>query len=142
MAQETSVEAAISQLMNAVKSVDMQLKVLAQEIKTIKSNERIMGQTIVALNNKVKELEKKLGELETGGIQVSGEEGAKVSVDMTPIEELRKELENLKKSIVSKSEIDQLKYTIDMINPLQYVTGNDVEDIVNKILRKKEEKKK
>lgn len=124
--------------MNAMKSVDTQIKMLAQEIKTVKSNERIMGQTIVALNNKVKDIERKLGDVSTSVRPVEKESVETPIIDNTALEEIKKELEELKKGMVKKGDLDQLKYTIDLINPLLYVTASDVEDIVNRILKKRE----
>lgn len=137
MAQDASIETAITQISSAIKSLDTQLKMIAQEIKTIKSNERIMGQTIVALNNKTKDLERKIGELQLSTPTITAEGGeAKPQINMAPLEDIKNEIELLKKNIVNRSEVDQIKYTLDLINPLQYVTASDVEDIIKKVMKK------
>lgn len=105
-----------SDLKSTVRSLESKIGILEEQVRTMQKNEEIVGRTLITLNQKVKKLEEGGSETKTSAAQ---------------------EPENLSEKFATKEELKELKYTVDMINPLQYATLDQVKDAVDEILEKK-----
>ncbi len=105
-----------SDLKSTVRSLESKVSILEEQIKTMQKNEEIVGRTLITLNQKVKKLE------EGGSTQTS-------SASVEPAD--------LSEKYATKEEVKELKYTIDMINPLQYATLDQVKEVVDEVIEKK-----
>jgi hypothetical protein len=101
-----------SDLKSTVKNLESKIGILEEEIRTMQKNEEIVGRTLITLNQKVKKLEEKPTSVQTQTTQETGD-------------------------FATKEEFKELKYTIDMINPLQYATIDQVKEVVEDIIEKK-----
>lgn len=101
-----------SDLKNSIKNLESKISLLEEEIKTMQKNEEIVGRTLIALNQKVKKFEETPASTQTTAVQETG-------------------------NFATKEELKELKYTIDMINPLQYATLDQVKEVVDDIIEKK-----
>jgi len=113
-----------SDLKNTVKNLESKIGIIEEQIKTMQKNEEIIGRTLITLNQRVKKLEER-------PLNVQGQtsqENAGESVVKEEVEQL-------------KAQVKELKYTIDMINPLQYATLDEVKEAVDEIIEKKLKKK-
>jgi hypothetical protein len=93
-----------------VHTLDAKLGLVAQRIKTMEQNEEVIGRTLIAINNRLKVLEEKSA---AGGSR-SGAESA-----------------DLEGRYATKQELKELRYTLDMINPLDYATIEQVRDLID-----------
>lgn len=91
-------------------TIDSKIGLIAQRIKTIEQNEEVMGRTLITLNNRLKVLEEK-----------AGPQTARASAT-DPAE--------LEKKFATRQELKEIRYTLDMINPLQYASLQQVRDLV------------
>ena len=95
-----------------LRTLDAKLEVLAQKIKTIEKNEEVLGRTLLNLNSKLKKMEQ-------GGVGGGGK-GAST--------------EEMDKRYALKSDLAEMRYVVDAINPMDYATITQVRDLVDEKL--------
>ena len=137
-------QSAFTQLKNELQSLDSKIRIVAQRMRVIEKNEQIIGKTLVNHN-------KKLKELEMGGVSVQPAapapviEHEKVSPELTlQIEKLNSLVADLVKEINynrelidnMRQDVNEMKYILDTVNPMEYVTINQVKDLINEKLKK------
>jgi len=125
-------------LMHDIKALDSNVRLIAQQLKLIKRNERILARNLLALSKKLNALREELG----GGS----------SVDETKIQELQDQILHLREDVMKLQEdvdylkrqlqktltsedIAELKYIVETINPLEFVTYKQVGELVEKKLK-------
>ena len=101
-----------SNLENDVRSLQSKLDLVVQQLNNLDKNVKILGKTVVIVNDRVK------------GIQAGpGSRGA--SVEAGKIKELEKQLDKLKQDVA------ETKHTVDMVNPLEFVTRDVVREMIS-----------
>lgn len=117
-----------SETFKDIKALQSSILVLSQKIKYLVHNEKILGRNILILNKKIP----------TGDFNASG------SASSTQVNEILTKLDSLEsrvKSIESNLElftkrfaraedIKEMKYIIDNINPLEYVTVEQAKKLI------------
>ncbi|HEV8290052.1 MAG TPA: hypothetical protein VGQ00_03830 [Candidatus Norongarragalinales archaeon] len=119
MAPETR-DALLASVKSDLQTLDSKINLLNEKIRTIERNEEVIGRTIVALNEKVKKLETSAAE---GG---GGPGGA--------IDDLKAAVEELRKNMASKQEVQEVRYLLDTINPLEFATLDQVRELLKEEL--------
>lgn len=160
-------ESPLTRMESSVRSIDAKMKLLAQRLKVIEMNEQVIGRTLVSHNKKLKEIESRgSSKMDDAALRDQLYESLKSdlmvelkdkmpSAPMPPaslrIEEAgtrdntnEEEIKNLKKAMLNlKQEVDEMKYVLDSVNPMEYVTipelGNVIEKKVEKILEEKKD---
>ncbi len=128
-------------LLAEIHALDSKIRVLAQRLSIIEKNEQVIGKTLISHNRKLKELESAIAKLEAAQEKpAQSEEVSKLKEIVQELEKKVKELEpvvqeNKKADDAIRTQMKELKYVVDMINPVAYVTADDVEDIVEEKLR-------
>ena len=128
-----------------IKAINATVMLLSQKIGYLVRNEKILSQNILVLNDKLKKLEDKIntqGSVEnTGGASLEEVESMKAQISelYNKIQGLKQEIESLSQSIdsykrefVTKKEFQEIKYLVDSINPLEYVTYKQIKDLLKK----------
>jgi len=146
----------VTSVASAIGALDAKIKLLAQRMKVIEANEQVIARTLVSHNKKLKELEAggappnletlKADIKEELKRELTGElsrrtalEGEEISKEK--VAELMKELAEVKKLIVKmKQEVDEMKYVLDTVNPLEYVTIDQLDEVIDRKVREKLEK--
>jgi hypothetical protein len=113
-----------------IKALNSSLLLMTQKIKYVVRNEKILGRNLIVLNKKLKSLDEKINNPQkVAGGEVNSEE----------INELKQKLEllsaqvlDIEQKMVTKEELKELKYIIDSINPLEFVTLSQVKDMIEK----------
>lgn len=121
-----------------LKSMDSKINLLAQKIKTIEKNEEILGRTLVTLNSKIKKLEEEVDKSNSASsAEVSNEDIERIKSEVTSA---------LASKFALKKELQEVKYTVDLINPLEYASTRQiaelVEDKMREVLKKQSQEKK
>ena len=141
----------IRDLIAEMHALDSKMRIVAQRMKIIEKNERIIGKTLISHNKKMKELEKSV----SGGVSISGrgdmgeiraviDDFKKISVDVhNTVENLREDIQHNKDVINDVLEdLSEMRYILDQINPLEYVTADQVSELINEKLSRFRRKKK
>lgn len=113
-----------------IRALNSSILLITQKIKYVVRNEKILGRNLIVLNKKIKNLEERIN---------SPREEQKGGADSVEVEQLKKKIEvlealvsDLQASSVSKSDLKELKYVIDSINPLEFTTISQVKDLIEK----------
>jgi len=113
-----------------MRTLDSKINLIAQKIRMMEKNEEVIGRTMVALNEKIKKLEEG-GARATAGAAKAGESSADVS-------SLKDQLKTLEEKVeATHSQLLELKYVIDSINPLEYASLDQVKELLDEKLGKK-----
>ena len=120
MADSTTPQKKYDDLKAEVQMLDSKISLIAQKIRMIEKNEDIIGRTIVTHNDKLLKLES-AGSLPLSGstAAANGESAAGLAAE---VEALKKQVAELREQAATKAEVSELHYTLDSINPLDFVT--------------------
>ncbi len=124
-------------LIHDVKTLDSNLRVVAQQLTQIKRNERILARNLIALNKKINELRESSG---NGGVdptklQEMEDRLVRMREDIMKIQEDVEYLKQQLQRTLTSEDVAELKYIVETINPLEFVTYKQVGDLVEKKLR-------
>jgi len=131
-------------------SLDAKLKLIAQRLKILENNEQVIGRTLVMHNKKMKEFETSLasggGKVDVGKLKSELKEEMKTELlatggeiglplDEAPSRRESSDIRDLKKSVGElRREVSELKYITDSINPLEYITLEQLNDVIDRKL--------
>lgn len=127
----------LADIVRDIKAMNASILLISQKMQYIVRNEKILGQNLVILNKKLKEIETK-GIASSNGSS-SLEELASLEEKINQLNSLAADLGNevdkIKNQMVSREEFLELKHLIDAINPLEFASIEQVKQLL-------EEKKK
>lgn len=133
---------AADDLKKDMRALSSSLLMLSQKMKYVMRNEKILGRNLIVMNQKVKALAEKA----TGpGAGTAPAQVAELSAELqsaadtaeknaAAISELQSALDSVKETYAKSAEVKEIKYVVDAINPLEFVTYKDVEGIVEQTL--------
>jgi hypothetical protein len=111
-----------------VRALASKIDLLVQGLKNLERNQEVIGRTLVAFNERLKKVE-------AGG-------GAGGSVGSMALDKLRDDLEAMRGELASKAELQELKFILEQINPLEFAKLDQVKDFVREEVAKQIEGKK
>ncbi|MEW5955847.1 MAG: hypothetical protein AB1626_04925 [Candidatus Micrarchaeota archaeon] len=111
-----------------MRTLDSKINLIAQKIRMMEKNEEVIGRTMVALNEKIKKLEE-------GGSRTAAAAAGASGPDLGSVKDQLKALEE--KIDATQSQLLELKYVMDTINPLDYATLDQVKELLEEKLGKK-----
>ena len=113
-----------------LRTLDSKINLIAQKIRVMEKNEDVLGRTMVTLNDKLHKLE------ESGG-RASAAAASRPDSGAAS-EELKEKVKALEEKLdATHSQVLEMKYVIDSINPLEYATINQVRELLEEKLEKK-----
>ncbi|MFH1247223.1 MAG: hypothetical protein V1644_02470 [Candidatus Micrarchaeota archaeon] len=122
---------AVDALRAEIKSVDSKVNLLAEKIKRLETQNVTIANSLFKLTERLKKIE------ESGGGISSARVDAEQSQDLTS---LRESLEkSMKENEAIKNDLYNVKYTLGLINPLEFVTVRQVNELVEELVEKKTE---
>ncbi|PIU20831.1 MAG: hypothetical protein COT15_05280 [Candidatus Diapherotrites archaeon CG08_land_8_20_14_0_20_34_12] len=124
----------LMELANDVRSLNSSVMLISQKMRHVIRNEKILGRNLVVLYKKVKsgeigasgkgdmpsDLSKRLSDIETNLQNLAEKTNMMVS-----------ETASMKNSMVTEDQLKELKYVIDAINPLSYVTLDQAKQMID-----------
>jgi len=135
-------KAMMFELANDIRSLNSSVMLLSQKMRHIIRNEKILGRNLVVLYKKVKsgetgtgksavpaDLEKRLSDIDVKMQEISEKTSMAVS-----------EVATLKNSMVTDDQLKELKYVIDAINPLEYVTLEQAKQMIEEKMSAQQKK--
>ena len=137
----------LSKINSDIRALNSSILVLSQKMKYVVRNEKILGRNLLVLNKKLKGLES--GGLQ-GGVTTSGEVGSirnelanlnsVVSKQSELLSEMQSAILEMNDKFAKQEELKEIKYVIDAINPLEFVTRGDLEKLIENKLKGKRRK--
>ncbi|MFH0954783.1 MAG: hypothetical protein V1777_01655 [Candidatus Micrarchaeota archaeon] len=132
------------QAMNAFGSIQADIRalnssvlLLSQKMQYLVRNEKILGRNLIVLSKRLKEretegLEKSGGQLPPQFLQEFSEVKTKVESHERTLLELQNDVAEIKDRYAKADSVSELKYVIDAINPLEFVTVKQVQELLEK----------
>jgi len=118
-----------------IKNLDSKVELLEEKIKTIENQNVTLANTIFKLNERLKSIESgggPNGQAQATRTKASAETAsAGNSAGNEDLEKIAFDLDELKKEVM------QMKYTVGMINPLDFVTTRQVNELVKEAVNEK-----
>jgi hypothetical protein len=139
--------ALLSNLARDVKALNSSVLIISQKMKYLVRNEKILGRNLLVINKKLKSVqqeegggmsEEQLAELKNELANLS----ASIDKNSSSIVDLESSIDSMKEGYAKEETIKEMKYVIDSINPLKFVTIEDVEKIVDEKIGKAKKPKK
>jgi vacuolar-type H+-ATPase subunit I/STV1 len=121
----------LAELREDIRSLNSSILVVSQKMKYLVRNEKILGRNLIVLNKKLKALEERVAARQ----QPQQEELSPKLLERLEglerrINELQAETSALKEGVASQEQLQELKYVIDSINPLELVTLEQVKELI------------
>ncbi len=127
-----------------VKAMNSSILIISQKMKYLIRNEKILGRNLLVLNKKIKALQERSmssGATDISAIQPELDEiNKKVTRNAETIARLQSEVGYLKENYAKAEEVSEIKYIIESINPLEFVSITDIDNIIEKKLSEKKKK--
>lgn len=132
-----------AQIESDIKALNSSVLLLSQKMQYLVRNEKILGRNLIVLS-------KRLKEIEAGGISTVGsaavpenlsvqlaEFASKLDSHGQKILEMQNEIAGFKDQFALREELKEVKYVIDAINPLEFVTQKQLNEWNEKTRKKK-----
>ena len=125
----------LSEIAEDIRSLNSSILIIGQKMKYVVRNEKILGRNLIVLNRKLKALEEKV----TGGgagaagpvADLSGDAATRLDEIEKKLNEMQAELSSLRGGVATQEQLQELKYIIDSINPLELATLEQVKDLID-----------
>ena len=130
----------LSELHADVRSLNSSILIISQKMKYLVRNEKILGRNLIVLNKKLKTLEERIASGQVGGSNQAGlseEASAKIDELNARLNNMDAELSSVKQGTASQEQLQELKYVIDSINPLDFATLQQVKELIDEKTGKK-----
>ena len=125
-----------------IKALNSAILIISQKIEHLVRNEKILSRNIIVLNKRLKDLEA----AQSGGS--SSEKAAQLEQSLSAfseklerqaaqLSELSSQFYSLESKFASKPELQEIKYIVQAINPLEFVTAKQVDEMIERKLGQK-----
>ena len=129
----------LQNLREDIKALNSSLLIISQKMKYVVRNEKILGRNLIVLNKKLKRIEEKMESGTLGGM--SSEDMAEINKSLKKMNErlalIEAQLSEIRETYAMSEQLQELKYIIDSINPLEFVTLDQVNKLIDEKIGKK-----
>jgi vacuolar-type H+-ATPase subunit I/STV1 len=142
----------IEDIIRDIKALNSSVLLLSQKMNYLVRNEKILGRNFIILNKKLKALEQKKPSFSVSGEasdeikDLLAELEEKVKHNSFMLNELKSDFSKLGSVYAKAEDLKELKYIVEAINPLEFVTLEQVKDLIaerkSKTVQSKKPKKK
>lgn len=126
-------EGVLSKISSDIRALNSSILVISQKIKYLVRNEKILGRNLLVLNKKIKVMQESHGDTQSAGTGSFQNELAQINKRLEEnaeaIAQLQSDVENIKQNYAKAEQVSEIKYVIDSINPLEFVTIKDMKEI-------------
>lgn len=126
---------AVDALRAEIKSVDSKVNLLAEKLKRLETQNVTIANSLFKLTERLKKIEESGGS-GGGSARLDSEQNSDIKALKETFEKAMKENEAI------KNDVYNVKYTLGLINPLEFVTVRQVNELVNELFEQKIEQQK
>ncbi len=132
----------LARMQDDIRSLNSSILIITEKMKYLVRNEKILGRNLIVLHKKIKALEERWGVAQAGtgagfgagAISGGGAESQQLALALEEISrqvaEMQAELQSLRENMASKEELKEMHYVVESINPLQFVTLEQVKEML------------
>ena len=146
----------LSDINRDIKALNSSILIISQKMKYLARNEKILGRNLIVLNKKIANLRTQVqsravapapGMAPSVGMTAElppelGESVAKMQAQVNLMQGLLKEVSQQIKDCVTADEIAELKYLVETIDPLEFVTIQQMQRVLGKKLPARRQSKR
>ena len=119
-----------------LRAVNASVLVITQKIKYLIRNEKILGRNLIVINKRVRDIQQQMGNTEAAGINdqvraAISDLSGQVSAISQRLVEIEAKREDVSKRSAKEDELREIKYVVDTINPLNFVTIDQAKQMIN-----------
>lgn len=145
--------ASVGAMTPTMASMDAKIKLLSQQMKILQNNVQVLSRTMVSYSNKISSLEKAIAaggkapdmallkkslKEELAAEMKANEIIAPPLEHEAPTARVTVQMRDINKALESlRQEVNELKYVVESINPLEYVTLDQLNDVIERKLEKR-----
>jgi prefoldin subunit 5 len=139
MAETTTPAKKLEEMKAELQMLDSKISLIAQKIRMIEKNEDIIGRTIVVHNDKIRKIESGTPVPSApAAASASGSAAVEASGNLSSeLEALKKQVAEIREQMATKQEVSELHYTLDTVNPLDFVTLKQARKLIQEELAKR-----
>jgi predicted PilT family ATPase len=136
--------AIIQGLQEDIKALNSSILVISQKMQYLIRNEKILGRNLIVLSKRIKEFES--GGISGSNISEAGLNELRSGLDESlaksndygqKILELQAEIQGIRDRYAKQEELKEMKYIVDTIHPLEFVTIKQVQEMIEKKIKEK-----
>lgn len=116
-----------------IKALNTSILLVTQKLNAMVRYEKILGRNLVVLSKKIKELQEGRQGTSTGAASLESELAEinrRLSENAEVMARLQSDVDYVKQNYAKLEQVSEMKYVVDSINPLDFVTVKDVREIV------------
>jgi archaellum component FlaC len=141
----------IEDIIRDIKALNSSVLLLSQKMNYLVRNEKILGRNFIILNKKLKELGHKkpvsLGSIASEGVSEElkdtlDELDERIKNNSLMLNEIKSDLNKMNSVYAKQEDLKELKYIVEAINPLEFVTLGQVKEMLAGKTASKSKKKK
>lgn len=129
-----------SKITEDIKALNASIQIISQKINHLARNEKILGRNHIILSKKIRELQEKPSQQTTENSEAIMAElssiNKRLSEQLERLVKLESEVEYIKQNFAKQDEVQEMKYLLDAINPLEFATIKNIKDIVKEEINK------
>ena len=137
----------LDSMMRDIRALNSSILIITQKMKFLVRNEKILGRNLLVLNKKLQGLSERAGAgAAVGGASTAEMQGLadRFSTELQRMGErlsyLESELQRVKDTYAKLEQVQEMKYVVDSINPLEFVTYQGLDKILDARLGELKEK--
>lgn len=137
----------IPSVVKDIRALNSSILIISQKIQYLVRNEKILGRNLLVLNRKLKELEagggrgSAISDTELSSMKQQLQEiSDQAQRNAASLSELQSVIESIKQNYAKESLVKEIKFVVDSINPLEFVTYKEVEKLISEKMKTKSKK--
>lgn len=124
----------LAKINSDIRALNSSILILTQKLKFVVRNEKILGRNLVVLNKKIKSIEfAGATNGQSGGAIDSNEIVAlrqKLDEQSALLAQVQSDISFVKGTYAKEEELKEVKFVVDAINPLEFLSRKDLEQIL------------
>ncbi|MBS3061463.1 MAG: hypothetical protein J4215_02665 [Candidatus Diapherotrites archaeon] len=143
MPSQTQTATVFSQLQADIRALNSSVLILSQKMQYLVRNEKILGRNLIVLSKRIREIESNgIGGGQNSGVSVETavllkDLSAKVETQAQKMLELQNELSDVKEHYAKIEALKEMKYVIDTINPMDFITLKQFDELFEQKMKKR-----
>ncbi len=134
---------ALSQTQSDIRALNSSVLILSQKMQYLVRNEKILGRNLIVLSKRIREIEatgisaSSTGALSPASTEQLSEISARIESMGQKLLNIQNEVEDIKEHYAKNETLKEMKYLVDTINPLDFVTLKQFNELFDQKMKKK-----
>ncbi len=143
MPAASATQGAFAQLQADIRALNSSVLILSQKMQYLVRNEKILGRNLIVLSKRIREIEANgtASASDPGAGSASGQQLKDIALRVESLGqkllETENELMDVKEHYAKNEMVKEMKYVVDTINPMDFVTLKQFDELLDQKLKKR-----